>query len=106
VSTQLLTAEDVAGRWQVTMHHVYRLAREGRLPVVELGRYKRFRLEAIEAFEVSGGTGAEPTRDRAAQRPSGQNDDARASRSQRTNKPLRSAAESRSAEKGREVGRR
>jgi excisionase family DNA binding protein len=37
---------------------VYRLAREGRLPVVRLGRYRRFRLEAVEAFEVEGGTRA------------------------------------------------
>jgi excisionase family DNA binding protein len=48
---QLLTAEQLAERWQVRESHVYRLAREGKIPVVELGRYKRFRLEAIEAFE-------------------------------------------------------
>lgn len=35
--------------------HVWRLAREGRVPVVELGRYRRFRLEAIEDFERAGG---------------------------------------------------
>lgn len=48
---QLLTAEQLAERWQVPMSHVYRLAREGRIPVVKLGRYYRFRLDAIEAFE-------------------------------------------------------
>jgi hypothetical protein len=30
---------------------VYRLARNGAIPCVELGRYRRFRIEAIEAFE-------------------------------------------------------
>jgi excisionase family DNA binding protein len=54
-ASQLLTAEQLAERWQVPKSHVYRLAREGRLPVVELGRYRRFRLAAIEEFESSGG---------------------------------------------------
>ena len=49
--TQLLTAEQLAERWQVATTHVYRLSREGRIPTVELGRYKRFRLDAIERFE-------------------------------------------------------
>jgi excisionase family DNA binding protein len=54
--SQLLTAEQVAERWQVAPAHVYRLSREGKLPVVRLGRYYRYRLEAIEAFERGGGT--------------------------------------------------
>ena len=49
---QLLTAEQLADRWQVPKSHVYRLAREGRIPTVELGRYKRFRIDAIERFEI------------------------------------------------------
>lgn len=49
---QLLTAEQLAERWQVPKAHVYRLARDGRIPVVELGRYKRFRVDAIERFEL------------------------------------------------------
>jgi excisionase family DNA binding protein len=49
---QLLTAEQLAERWQVRASHVYRLAREGAIPFVRLGRYVRFRLDAIEAFEV------------------------------------------------------
>jgi len=49
---QLLTAEQLAERWQVAKSHVYRLSREGRIPTVELGRYKRFRLDAIERFEL------------------------------------------------------
>jgi excisionase family DNA binding protein len=48
---QLLTAEQLADRWQVRTSHVYRLAREGRIPCVRLGRYQRFRLDAIEAWE-------------------------------------------------------
>lgn len=55
-STRLLRAEDVADRWQVPPAHVYRLARRGDLEAVELGRYKRFRLDAVEAFERNGGT--------------------------------------------------
>ncbi len=53
---RLLTAEEVAERWQVPKAHVYRLARDGRLPTVALGRYRRWRLEAIEAFERDGGS--------------------------------------------------
>jgi excisionase family DNA binding protein len=51
--SHLLTAEQLAKRWQVPKSHVYRLAREGRIPVVQLGRYRRFRLDAIEQFEKS-----------------------------------------------------
>ena len=54
--TQLLTAEQVAQRWQVPTAHVYRLAREGRLPCVTLGRYRRFTIQDFEEFESNGGT--------------------------------------------------
>ena len=54
---QLLTAEQVAARWQVPVAHTYRLAREGRVPCVRLGRYVRFRLDQIEAFEIQQTTG-------------------------------------------------
>ena len=50
---QLLTADQLAERWQIPTSHVYRLAREGRIPCVELGRYRRFRLDAVEQFEQS-----------------------------------------------------
>jgi excisionase family DNA binding protein len=53
---RLLTADELSARWQVEKGHVYRLAREGRLPTVRLGRYMRWRLEAIEEFERGGGT--------------------------------------------------
>ena len=52
-SPPLLTAEQLAARWQVPTSHVYRLAREGRIPTVELGRYRRWSVEAIEQFEKS-----------------------------------------------------
>lgn len=55
---RLLTADDVAARWQVPRAHVYRLAREDRLPTVRLGRYMRWRPEAIDAFEREGGAAA------------------------------------------------
>jgi excisionase family DNA binding protein len=54
----LLTAEQVAERWQVPLSQVYRLSRAGRLPAVRLGRYVRYQLSAIEEFEAAGGTGA------------------------------------------------
>jgi excisionase family DNA binding protein len=49
---QLLTADDLADRWQVPKSHVYRLTREGAISTVRLGRYYRYRLDAIERFEV------------------------------------------------------
>jgi len=54
----LLTAEQLAARWQVPTSHVYRLTREGRLAAVHIGRYYRYRLSAVEAFEIEGGTDA------------------------------------------------
>lgn len=50
-----MTAQDVAARWQTTMSHVHRLAREGQLPVVRVGRFQRFSPAAIERFEAEGG---------------------------------------------------
>jgi excisionase family DNA binding protein len=49
---QLLTADQLADRWQVPKSHVYRLTREGQVPAVKLGRYYRYRLDAIERFET------------------------------------------------------
>jgi excisionase family DNA binding protein len=49
--TQLLTADELAARWQVPKSHVYRLTREGRIPTVRLGRYYRYRISAVEAWE-------------------------------------------------------
>jgi excisionase family DNA binding protein len=57
-AVQLLTAEQLAARWQVPQSHVYRLTREHRIPVVRLGRYYRYRLDAIERFELGNPGGA------------------------------------------------
>jgi excisionase family DNA binding protein len=51
-SGRLLTADELAERWQVSKAHVYRLARDGRVPTVAIGRYYRFRLASIEAWEA------------------------------------------------------
>lgn len=55
-AARLLTAEDLATRWQIKPAHVYRLTREGKLPAVRLGRYYRYTVDAIEDFERDGGT--------------------------------------------------
>lgn len=54
-TSALLTAEDLAARWQVKPSQVYRLTREKRLPTVRLGRYYRYRIAAVEEFEQNGG---------------------------------------------------
>jgi excisionase family DNA binding protein len=54
VSEKLLTAEQLAERWQVSPAHVYRLTREGKIPAVKLGRYYRYKLDAIERWEDGG----------------------------------------------------
>lgn len=56
MSAQLLTAEQLANRWQIATSHVYRLTRAGLLEPVRLGRYYRYSLAAVEAFEQNGGT--------------------------------------------------
>lgn len=48
--TRLLTVEEVADRLGVTKDWVWAQARAGRIPHVRLGRYRRFREEAIEAW--------------------------------------------------------
>ncbi len=45
---RLMTAEQVADRLGVRRDWVYRQSRSGFLPVIRLGRYHRFRREAIE----------------------------------------------------------
>ncbi|UJA20588.1 helix-turn-helix domain-containing protein [Thermoleophilia bacterium SCSIO 60948] len=46
-----MTAEQLAERWQVPKTHVYRLTRQGSIPVVRIGRYFRYRADAIERWE-------------------------------------------------------
>jgi excisionase family DNA binding protein len=57
-SSRLLTADDVAERWQVSRSQVYGLVRAGTIPTVAIGRYYRFRLDALVEWEQSGGTRA------------------------------------------------
>ena len=49
-AAKLLTAEEVAERLDVGVKWVWAQARAGRIPHVKLGRYKRFRSEAIDAW--------------------------------------------------------
>ena len=49
MSTRLLRAADVADLLGVPKSWVYEQSRHGRIPTVALGRYRRFRQEAIEA---------------------------------------------------------
>ena len=48
--TRLLTAEEVADRLGVTKDWVWAQARAGRIPHVRLGRYRRFREDALDAW--------------------------------------------------------
>ena len=48
--TTLLTAEEVAERLGVTKDWVWAQARAGRIPHIQLGRYRRFREEALERW--------------------------------------------------------
>jgi len=47
---RLLTAEEIAERLGVKTQWVWAQARAGRIPHVRLGRYRRFRESAIEAW--------------------------------------------------------
>lgn len=55
MSEQLLTPEELAARWNVPTSFVWTKSRAGVIPNVKLGRYYRYRLDAIEAFERAGG---------------------------------------------------
>lgn len=55
----LLTAADLVARWQVSEGQVYNLTRRGLLAVVRVGRYYRYRLDAIERWELGGGVADE-----------------------------------------------
>jgi excisionase family DNA binding protein len=52
-----MTPDELAERWSIPKSQVYRLTREGRIPVVKLGRYYRYRLDEIERFELGEGHG-------------------------------------------------
>lgn len=67
--TRLLNAEQVAERLQVPRSWVYAEARAGRIPHVKIGRYRRFREDAIENWVQAIERG--PVRDRDRQGPAG-----------------------------------
>lgn len=46
----LLTAEEVAAMIGMGVDWIYEQARRGHIPVVKLGRYRRFRRESIEQW--------------------------------------------------------
>jgi excisionase family DNA binding protein len=50
MSQTLLTASDVARLLGVPTSWVYEQSRRGRIPTVTLGRYRRYRREAIEEW--------------------------------------------------------
>lgn len=50
MSQSLLTAREVAALLGVPISWVYEQSRRGRIPTVTLGRYRRYRREAIEAW--------------------------------------------------------
>jgi excisionase family DNA binding protein len=56
-TSKLLTAEQVAAKWQLPKSVVYRLTRDGQLPTVKIGRYYRYRLADVEQWEQNGGYG-------------------------------------------------
>ena len=47
---KLLTAEEIAERLSLRTDWVWAQARAGRIPHIRLGRYRRFRESAIEAW--------------------------------------------------------
>jgi excisionase family DNA binding protein len=57
---RLMTAQDVATMLGVPASWVYEQSRAGRLPTVCVGRYRRFRRDAIESWIESIETTANP----------------------------------------------
>ena len=54
----LVTAEQIALRWQVHRDTIYRIARQ-RLPYLQLGRAtRRYRWEDVDAYEQNAGSEA------------------------------------------------
>ena len=64
MNDRLLSAADVAELLAVPERWVRDASREGRLPTVRLGRYRRFRREAIEAWIAEQETNGKPARKR------------------------------------------
>jgi len=56
-ASSLITPDQLAEAWGVPKSHIYRLAREGHLPCIRLGKYMRFQPDQVAAFLSDGGTG-------------------------------------------------
>jgi excisionase family DNA binding protein len=50
---ELIDAEEVAAMLGMTVDWVYEQSRRGRIPTITLGRYRRYRRAAIEAWLLS-----------------------------------------------------
>lgn len=50
---ELMDAEQVAAMLGMTVDWVYEQSRRGRIPTITLGRYRRYRRTAIEAWLLS-----------------------------------------------------
>lgn len=61
MSASMLTAQQVQDLLDVDASTIYRMASDGRLPAVRIGRQWRFPADAIEALLVPGGAVTEPT---------------------------------------------
>ena len=55
MSDRLLTAQELAERWQVPLSWIYERSRHNALPgLIRLGKYLRFRACAVREFEEAG----------------------------------------------------
>lgn len=88
MSGSLLTAPEVAAMLGVPVSWVYERSRRGAIPTVTLGRYRRYRLEAIEEWiaEIEAEDGGHSSTGRAS---AGHERRARASRATQQNGALR-----------------
>lgn len=47
---QLMTSVEVAKYFKLNVHTIYRMVRDGRIPLVEIGGSVRFKKEDLDAF--------------------------------------------------------
>lgn len=55
---EALKAEEVAGLLRIPLDSVYRLAKQGVIPSVQVGRRRRFFVDQLETWRSAGGTAA------------------------------------------------
>ena len=58
MSDPLLTGQEVADRLRISLPTLYRLAEEGAIPFVRVGRQRRFTTKAVDEFIANGGAAA------------------------------------------------